>query len=160
MLWFISCAGFVTSLHPKPFSCVEEIQGIQGRDLTLPCKAPDYLNHPHLQWSFSNGEDPSQILMYDTKSGHSISSPTWGNHVELDRFKVEFGDGSLRLMDPRHSQHTGSFVCVFSVPHSTHMERNDVTIDDLVGEVTNTVTDQRWWLFILQPQKFHDVTKR
>lgn len=120
---------------------MEEIRGTQGRDLTLPCKAPDYLTHPHLQWSFSNGEDPSHILTYDAKSGHSVSSVTWGDHVELDRFKVEFGDGSLRLMDPRHSQHTGSFVCVFSAPHSTHTERNDVTINELMGEVTNTVTD-------------------
>lgn len=124
-----------------PFSTLEEIRGTQGRDLTLPCKAPDYLIHPHLQWSFSNGEDPSHILTYDTKSGHSVSSATWGDHVELDRFKVVFGDGSLRLMDPRHSQHTGSFVCVFSAPHSMHTERNDVTINELMGEVTNTVRD-------------------
>uniref|UniRef100_H3C3P2 Ig-like domain-containing protein n=1 Tax=Tetraodon nigroviridis TaxID=99883 RepID=H3C3P2_TETNG len=116
---------------------VREIRGTQGRDLTLPCKAPEYLNHPHLQWSFSGGENPSRIVTYDPKSGHSTSSPAWGNHVELDKFRVEFGDGSLRLMDPRHSQHTGSFVCVFSTPHSTHTERNHVTIDKLGGEDTN-----------------------
>lgn len=116
-----------------------EIQGSQGRDLTLPCRAPEHLNHPHLQWSFSSGEDPSPILSYDTGSGLSTSSLAWTNHVELDKFRVEFGDGSLRLMDPRHSQHTGSFVCVFSTSHSTHMERNHVTIDDLVGEATQSL---------------------
>lgn len=151
----ISCAHFVAPF--PPFPSVEEIQGSQGRDLTLPCKAPDYLTHPHLQWSFSNGEDSSHILTYDTESGHSVSSPTWGNHVELDRFKVEFGDGSLRLMDPRHSQHTGSFVCVFSAPHSTHTERNDVTINEPIGEVTNTAAHQRRSLFTAQPRNLNIV---
>lgn len=120
------------------FQTLLEIRGTQGRDLTLPCKAPENLHHPHLQWSFSGGEDPSHILTYDTKSGLGTSSPSWGDHVELDKFKVEFGDGSLRLMDPRHSQHTGSFVCVFSTPHSTHTERNDVTISEPAGELTKS----------------------
>lgn len=115
---------------------VAEIRGTQGRDLTLPCKAPEHLHHPHLRWSFSSGEDPSHILTYDTESGRGTSAPGWGNHVELDKFQVEFGDGSLRLMDPRPSQHTGTFLCVFSTAHGTHTERNDVTIDDPVGELT------------------------
>ena len=127
-----------------------ELRGSQGRDLTLPCKAPEHLNSPHLQWSFAGGKDPSHILTYDTGSGHSSCSPAWSDHVELDKFKVEFGDGSLRLMDPRHSQHTGSFVCVFSAPHSSHTERNDVTIDvtidNRVGELTklSVIKEEVW----------------
>uniref|UniRef100_A0A3Q3WYG8 Ig-like domain-containing protein n=1 Tax=Mola mola TaxID=94237 RepID=A0A3Q3WYG8_MOLML len=117
-----------------------EIRGSQGRDLTLPCYAPSYLNNPLLHWSFSSGEDPSHILTYDRQSGHSTSSAPWDSHVELDGFRVPFGDGSLRLMDPRHSEHTGSYTCVFSMPYNTHTERNDVTIEDPVGEVTTTST--------------------
>lgn len=60
--------------------------------------------------------------------------------MELDGFRVPFGDGSLRLMDPRHSEHTGSYTCVFSMPYNTHTEHTDVTIEDPVGEVTNTNT--------------------
>ena len=117
-----------------------EIRGTEGRDLTIPCLAPPYLNNPFLHWSFSNGEDPSHILTYDSLTGRSVSSPPWDSHVELDGFRVPFGDGSLRLMDPKHSEHTGSYTCVFSVPHSTHTERTDVTIDSPVGENTNTNT--------------------
>lgn len=116
------------------------IRGAQGRDLTIPCRAPPSLDNPFLQWNFSNGEDPSQILTYHMQSGHSSSFPVWTDHVELDGFRVQFGDGSLRLMDPRHSEHTGCYTCVFSTPYNTHTEHTDVTIDDPEGENTNTVT--------------------
>lgn len=131
-------------LKPTLHSCsLVEIKGTQGRDLTIPCYAPSYLNNPLLKWSFSNGEDPSHVLNYNSQSGHSAPSSAWDNHVELDGFRVTFGDGSLRLMDPRHSEHTGIYTCVFSTaPYSAHTERTDVTIDDPVGEVTTAVKDQ------------------
>lgn len=116
------------------------IRGTQGRDLTIPCRAPPHLDNPLLQWNFSNGEDPSQILSYHMQSGRSTSSPVWNNHVELDGYRVQIGDGSLRLMDPRHSEHTGGYTCVFSTPYNTHTEHTDVTIDDPAGESANTVT--------------------
>lgn len=134
---FLSPSPLKPNLHP---CSLVEIRGSQGRDLTLPCYAPSYLNNPLLHWSFSSGEDPSHILTYDSQSGHSTSSAPWDSHVELDGFRVPFGDGSLRLMDPRHSEHTGSYTCVFSMPYNTHTERNDVTIEDPVGEVTTTST--------------------
>uniref|UniRef100_A0A3P8SJG8 Ig-like domain-containing protein n=1 Tax=Amphiprion percula TaxID=161767 RepID=A0A3P8SJG8_AMPPE len=123
---------------------VEEIRGSQGRDLTIPCSAPTYLSNPSLRWSFSNGEDPSPILSYDSRSGHSVSSPSWDDHVELDGFRVPFGDGSLRLMDPKHSEHSGSYICEFSMPHSLHTERSQVTI---AGGERSTADDQsHWWI--------------
>lgn len=112
------------------------IRGSEGRDLTIPCFAPPYLNNPSLTWSFSSGKDPSHILTYDSRSGQSVSSPPWKSHMELNGFMVPFGDGSLRLMDPEHATHTGSYTCVFSTPHNRHTEHNDVTIDTPVGEVT------------------------
>ncbi|TNN53421.1 V-set domain-containing T-cell activation inhibitor 1 [Liparis tanakae] len=110
------------------------IRGAAGRDLTLPCSAPPYLNRPLLQWSFSNGVDSSPILAFDSRSGASVAAPPWGDHVELDGFRVPFGDGSLRLMDPAPAEHTGSYTCVFSLPRNTHTERSHVAIDDPVGE--------------------------
>lgn len=115
-----------------------EIKGAEGRDLTIPCYSPTYLNNPSLHWSFSNGEHPAHILTYESPSGRSVSWPPWDRHVELDGFRVAFGDGSLRLMDPEHSEHTGSYTCVFSMRYNKHTERNDVTIYAPVGEVTNT----------------------
>lgn len=50
--------------------------------------------------------------------------------MELDGFRVPFGDGSLRLMDPKLEEHTGSYTCVFSTPYSKHTERSEVTIND------------------------------
>ncbi|XP_069562918.1 HERV-H LTR-associating protein 2 [Brachyistius frenatus] len=120
-----------------------EIRGAQGRDLTIPCSAPTYLNSPSLRWTFSNG---SHILSYDGRSGGSVASPPWDDHVELDSFRVPFGDGSLRLMDPRHAEHTGIYTCVFSAPHSTHTERTDVTIDDPVGERSTAEAASHWWI--------------
>ncbi|XP_074550064.1 CD276 antigen [Halichoeres trimaculatus] len=121
-----------------------EIRGSQGRDLTIPCFAPPYLNNPFLHWTFSNGEDPSHILNYNINSGDSISPP-WDNHVELVGM-VLFGDGSLRLMDPKHTDHTGSYTCVFSVPYNTHTERTDVTIDSPVADRSTSGKASHWWV--------------
>ncbi|XP_054621529.1 CD276 antigen-like isoform X2 [Dunckerocampus dactyliophorus] len=126
-----------------------EIRGSEGRDLTIPCFAPPYLNNPTLHWSFTNGEDPAHILTYDSRSGDSVSTPPWDDHVELDGFRVPFGDGSLRLMDPDHAVHTGTYSCVFSVPYNTHTERTDVSIE---GPTVNRSTSEAasyWWIVAL-----------
>ncbi|XP_034428963.1 uncharacterized protein LOC117754243 [Hippoglossus hippoglossus] len=132
--------AWTTSLRER------EIRGTQGRDLTIPCSAPFYLNHPSLEWSFSGGEDPSHILTYDSRSGHSVATAPWSSHVELDGFRVPFGDGSLRLMDPKHSEHTGSYTCRFSVPYNTHEERADVIIDGPDAEWNTSDEPSYWWI--------------
>lgn len=126
-----------------------EIKGNQGKDLNIPCSAPTYLNGPSLRWSFSNGEDSSHIVSYDSRSGQSFSTPPWDARVELDGFRVPFGDGSLRLMDPEHSKHTGSYTCVFSVPRGTHTERNAVTIDGPAGQRSKSGGASHWWVLAL-----------
>ncbi|XP_040921673.1 uncharacterized protein hhla2b.1 [Toxotes jaculatrix] len=123
-----------------------EIRGAEGRDLTIPCSAPSYLNNPSLEWSFFNGKDVSHILTYDSRSGQSVSTPSWHDHVELDSYGVPFGDGSLRLMDPKHSEHTGSYTCMFSMPHNTHTERTDVTIDSPVDQRSTSEESSHWWV--------------
>lgn len=124
-----------------------EIKGSHGRDLNIPCSAPTYLSSPSLRWSFSNGEDSSHILSYDSRSGDSVSTPPWDSQVELDGFRVPFGDGSLRLMDPRHSDHTGTFTCVFSMPYSTHTERNAVIINGPAGQRGKSAGGpSHWWI--------------
>ncbi|KAM7369613.1 hypothetical protein PAMP_010923 [Pampus punctatissimus] len=122
------------------------IRGTEGKDMTIPCYAPPYLNNPSLSWSFFNGEDPAHILTYDSQSGDSVSSRPWEGHVELDAFRVPFGDGSLRLMDPEHSEHSGSYTCEFSVPYNTHTERTDVTIDAFVADQRTSENPSYWWI--------------
>ncbi|KAM8822860.1 CD276 antigen isoform 1-T1 [Spinachia spinachia] len=123
-----------------------EIRGTEGKDLTIPCSAPSYLHRPFLDWSFSDRKDPSHILTYDSRTGHSASSAPWGDHVELDGFRVPFGDGSLRLMDPKPSEHTGSYTCVFSLQHNTHTERSDVTIEPPPGGRSSSGQPSYWWI--------------
>ncbi|XP_030612771.1 V-set domain-containing T-cell activation inhibitor 1-like [Archocentrus centrarchus] len=123
-----------------------EIKEFQGKDLTIPCSAPSYMNNPSLHWTFSNSEHPSPIFNYDSRSGKTRSSPDWKSHVELDHFRVQFGDGSLRLMDPKHSEHTGRYTCVFSMPHGTHTERSDVTIVSPDAHEATAEPPSHWWI--------------
>uniref|UniRef100_A0A3B3BRJ2 Ig-like domain-containing protein n=1 Tax=Oryzias melastigma TaxID=30732 RepID=A0A3B3BRJ2_ORYME len=122
-----------------------EIKGYEGKDLTLPCSAPTYLNKPSLQWSFSTSDESSQILTYNSRSGRSITSPSWGDQVELDIYKVPFGDGSVRLMNPKASQNAGGYTCQFSTPYSTHTERNKVTFS--AGQGSPEKETSFWWIF-------------
>lgn len=122
------------------FCSLPEIKGYEGKDLTLPCSAPTYLNKPSLQWSFSTSDESSQILTYNSRSGRSITSPSWGDQVELDIYKVPFGDGSVRLMNPKASENAGGYTCQFSTPYSTHTERNKVTFS--AGEETQMKSPQ------------------
>uniref|UniRef100_A0A3P9QHX0 Ig-like domain-containing protein n=1 Tax=Poecilia reticulata TaxID=8081 RepID=A0A3P9QHX0_POERE len=101
-----------------------EIAGTEGRDLTIRCVAPTYLKNPSLFWTFSRGDNSALILSYDSQSDQKVSAPSWDGHLELDVYKVKFGDGSLRLMDPRHSEHSGSYACEFSEKFSRHVERS------------------------------------
>ncbi|XP_062297176.1 CD276 antigen-like [Scomber scombrus] len=125
------------------------IRGTDSRDLTIPCYAPQYLNNPSLDWSFSNGEDLAHILTYNSQTGHVASSPPWNSHVELDAFRVPFGDGSLRLMDPNHSEHSGSYTCTFAMPYNTHTERSDVTIDTPIVNFSTAEKPFHWWIVVL-----------
>lgn len=102
--------------------------------MTLPCFTPASLNRPLLHWSFSGGEEPFRILTFDTKSGRSAAPPPWDAHLELDDYRVPFGDGSLRLMDPHVSEHSGSYSCVFAAQRYTHTERTDLLLDAPEGE--------------------------
>ncbi|XP_057680371.1 CD276 antigen-like [Corythoichthys intestinalis] len=121
------------------------ISGNEGHDLTIPCFAPPYLNSPTLHWNFSNGEDPAHILTYDSRSGHCMSEPAWDRYVELDGFRVPFGDGSLRLMAPEHARHEGTYSCFFAMPYNMHTERTDVTIYT-ANATRSTSQTSYWWI--------------
>uniref|UniRef100_A0A3Q2QJQ8 Ig-like domain-containing protein n=1 Tax=Fundulus heteroclitus TaxID=8078 RepID=A0A3Q2QJQ8_FUNHE len=125
-----------------------EIRGPEGRDLTLQCQAPTYLNKPALYWTFSRDNNSTLILSYDSRSGRRVSLPSWDSHVELYN-KPEFRDGSLRLMDPKPSEHSGTYTCEFSVGHSKHIERIRVTIGEPPGPRSGDQMEKPsyWWIF-------------
>lgn len=130
-----------------------EIRGYEGKDLTLPCFAPSYLNSETLSWTFTNSDDPKDILTYSVQSGGSVtpsglsdaSGREWAGHVELDGYRVQFGDGSLRLMDPDAARHTGRYSCVFSTETSRHTERLEVTISS-TGKRSDPEQTSYWWV--------------
>lgn len=130
-----------------------EIHGYEGKDLTLPCFAPSYLNSETLSWTFANSEDPKDILTYSVQSGGSVTPGglsdallrEWAGHVELDGYRVQFGDGSLRLMDPEERRHSGSYSCVFSTETSKHTERLEVNISG-TGKRSAPEQASYWWV--------------
>lgn len=123
-----------------------EMRGAEGRDVTLPCFTPASLNTPLLNWSFSGGEEPFQILTYDGQSGRSVVQRPWDAHLELDAFRVPFGDGSLRLMDPHSAEHSGSYSCVFAASRYTHTERIDLTLEDPGAGRSTGDKPSYWWV--------------
>ncbi|XP_023805817.1 uncharacterized protein LOC105353597 [Oryzias latipes] len=125
-----------------------EIKGSEGKDLTLPCSAPIYLNKPSLQWTFSSSNESTQILTYNSQSGRSITLSPWEEQVELDIYNVHFGDGSVRLMNPHRSRNAGGYTCVFSTPYSSHTERNKVTFSAVTAGQEGSEKDTSfWWIF-------------
>lgn len=130
-----------------------DLRGYEGKDLTLPCFAPSFLNSETLSWTFSNSEDPKHILTYSVQSGSSVtpsglsdsSMREWAEHVELDGYRVQLGDGSLRLMDPDEEHHTGRYSCVFSTETSQHTERLEVTISG-AGKRSAPEQASYWWV--------------
>ncbi|KAM8822054.1 uncharacterized protein ACB058_021707 isoform 2-T3 [Synchiropus picturatus] len=123
-----------------------ELRGQEGQDLTVPCLAPPSINAPAVSWSFSGGSDPSRILSYDSVSGRGASWPPWDAHVELDGFRVPFGDASLRLMNPGRRRHSGSYTCVLSVAHNSHTERSSVAIEESAQKPGSAVEASHWWI--------------
>ncbi|KAJ0059889.1 hypothetical protein NL108_015233 [Boleophthalmus pectinirostris] len=122
-----------------------DLRGYEGKDLTLPCFAPSYLNSQTLSWTFSNSDSPKHILTYSVQSGEAVSSQEWEGHVELDGLRVQFGDGSVRLMDPEVEPHTGTYSCVFSTPRSNHTETIEVTISG-TGKRSAPEEASYWWV--------------
>ncbi|XP_054915462.1 V-set domain-containing T-cell activation inhibitor 1-like isoform X2 [Poeciliopsis prolifica] len=124
----------------------KEITGTEGRDLTIRCLAPTYLKNPSLYWTFSRGDNSTLILSYDSQSDRKVSAPSWDGHLDLDVYKAKFGDGSLRLMEPRHPEHSGSYACEFSEKFSRHVERIRVTISGPHGQRAAVEKPSYWWI--------------
>uniref|UniRef100_A0A3P8Y7H1 Ig-like domain-containing protein n=1 Tax=Esox lucius TaxID=8010 RepID=A0A3P8Y7H1_ESOLU len=116
-----------------------EIRGEEGKDLTIPCKAPPHLHHASLSWSFTNHSEPALILTYDSRSRHTSALMPWEGRMHLDPLRVSLGDGSLRLVKPESREHTGVYTCVYAAPQMTHTENTGVKI------ISAGTDSPRWW---------------
>ncbi|CAL8292431.1 unnamed protein product [Lota lota] len=125
-----------------------EISGPERRDISIPCHAPPHLRDPFLSWTFTHGQDPAHILAYDPYSRLSTVSPPWEGHIKMDTYRVPLGDGTLRLLDPDHDQHTGVYTCTYSAPYNTHTEETEVTISH-VAEKHSSWEPSHWWIVAL-----------
>ncbi|KAK7881553.1 hypothetical protein WMY93_029962 [Mugilogobius chulae] len=128
-----------------------DLRGDPGKDLTLPCFAPSFLNGQTLSWTFYDDNDFAKpILTYSVQSGEAQSWPEWEGHAELDGIRVPFGDGSLRLMDLKENHHAGKYLCVFSdeSERSSHTERMEVTISSAGSTEKSSDTEEKsyWWV--------------
>uniref|UniRef100_A0AAV2L253 Ig-like domain-containing protein n=1 Tax=Knipowitschia caucasica TaxID=637954 RepID=A0AAV2L253_KNICA len=121
-----------------------DVRGVEGADLTLPCFSPSFLNARTLSWTFSHSNSSSHILTYRVDSGEATSAPEWSGHAELDGYRVQLGDGSLRLMDTSE-KHTGRYSCVFSSDRNSHTERLEVTVTG-TGKHSSPEQPSYWWL--------------
>ncbi|KAK0148537.1 hypothetical protein N1851_011144 [Merluccius polli] len=128
-----------------------DISGPEGRDISIPCHAPPHLHDPSLSWTFTHGQDPAHILTYDSQVRQTSMSPSWEGHIKMDAYRVPLGDGSLRLLDPKHDQHTGVYTCVYSAPYRTHTEETEVIISPM-GPTADRHTSwepSHWWIIAL-----------
>ncbi|KAJ8010780.1 hypothetical protein DPEC_G00078700 [Dallia pectoralis] len=124
-----------------------EISGIEGEELTIPCKAPPYLHDSSLSWSFTNHSEPARILTYDSQSQQTSAFVPWEGRVRLDPLRVSLGDGSLFLARPERQEHTGVYTCVYSAPQITHTEKTEVNfITAATGERVLPPDSPRWWI--------------
>uniref|UniRef100_A0A8C7D332 Ig-like domain-containing protein n=1 Tax=Oncorhynchus kisutch TaxID=8019 RepID=A0A8C7D332_ONCKI len=109
------------------------INGVEGKDLTIPCHAPPYQPKSSVSWSFTNHNEEALILTYDSQSQLSSASAPWEACARLDVLRVPLGDGSLQLVNPVSLEHTGTYTCVYSSPQNTHTEHTGVNISAVTG---------------------------
>uniref|UniRef100_A0A3Q2FUF5 HERV-H LTR-associating 2b, tandem duplicate 1 n=1 Tax=Cyprinodon variegatus TaxID=28743 RepID=A0A3Q2FUF5_CYPVA len=137
-----SSSEWTTSLRQrgKPRTQQEPKIAGPGKDLTIRCMAPAYINFHSLYWTFTRENASTLILSYNMKTRNKVSPPSWEHHVELDIYKVSFGDGSLRLMDPKHQEHSGNYTCEFFVGQNKHIEHTSSSRQSEPEEPSN------WWI--------------
>uniref|UniRef100_A0A3Q2CXT0 HERV-H LTR-associating 2b, tandem duplicate 1 n=1 Tax=Cyprinodon variegatus TaxID=28743 RepID=A0A3Q2CXT0_CYPVA len=136
-----SSSEWTTSLRQR------DIHGTEGKDLTIRCMAPAYINFHSLYWTFTRENASTLILSYNMKTRNKVSPPSWEHHVELDIYKVSFGDGSLRLMDPKHQEHSGNYTCEFFVGQNKHIEHSQVNIGDASSSRQSEPEEpSNWWI--------------
>nr|XP_015197152.1 PREDICTED: uncharacterized protein LOC107076728 [Lepisosteus oculatus] len=91
----------------------QAIAGPEGQELAIPCVTPGKnLKNFILKWSFRSTVGSSDILSYDSRSD-TVSKQWQDTQVNKDRLLS--GDGTLLLLNPKSTAHTGTYTCRYSV---------------------------------------------
>uniref|UniRef100_A0A8C7UQU8 Ig-like domain-containing protein n=1 Tax=Oncorhynchus mykiss TaxID=8022 RepID=A0A8C7UQU8_ONCMY len=100
--------------------------GEAGKELSIPCIAPQNLQNFSLTWTFTRTNDPTVILSYDSRTRRT--SNLWEGRAGLKPDQVLTGDGSLLLHNPESREQTGTYTCTFTGLQSRHMVQTQVNI--------------------------------
>ncbi|KAJ7996705.1 hypothetical protein DPEC_G00239790 [Dallia pectoralis] len=104
----------------------KELIGKVGRELSIPCIAPQNLQNFTLTWTFTRTNKSSNILSYDSRTRHT--SNNWLGQAGLEQHRVLLGNGSLLLKHPETQENTGTYTCTFSGLQNRHVVQTQVHI--------------------------------
>ncbi|XP_013984742.1 uncharacterized protein isoform X1 [Salmo salar] len=124
----------------------EELIGEAGRELSIPCIAPQNLQNFSLTWTFTRTNDPTVILSYDNRTRRT--SNLWEGRAGLEQDQVLMSKGSLLLHNPESEKHSGTYTCTFTGFQRRHMVQNQVNITARrpTAGVTNVMADHMLWM--------------
>ncbi|XP_070299779.1 HERV-H LTR-associating protein 2 isoform X2 [Salvelinus sp. IW2-2015] len=124
----------------------EELIGEAGRELSIPCIAPQNLQNFSLTWTFTRTNDTTVILIYDSRT--RLTSNLWEDLAGLEQDQVLMSKGSLLLHNPESEEQTGTYTCTFTGFQRRHMVQTQVNITARrpTAGVTNVMADHMLWL--------------
>ncbi|KAL7835385.1 hypothetical protein SRHO_G00277320 [Serrasalmus rhombeus] len=100
----------------KTYSFLEwaEINSAEGKDLTIPCKAPWLMQNFTLTWTFklTTANKTTVICTYDSET--QLMSNQWKGRARVDARTMQTGDASLQLLNPQSVEHTGTYTCIIT----------------------------------------------
>uniref|UniRef100_A0A8B9KSD6 HERV-H LTR-associating 2b, tandem duplicate 1 n=1 Tax=Astyanax mexicanus TaxID=7994 RepID=A0A8B9KSD6_ASTMX len=110
----------------------------EGKDLTLPCKAPWVTQNFTLTWTFklTRTNKPTVICTYD--SWTQLLTNQWEGRAGVDALALQAGDGSLQLLSPLSAENTGTYSCTISSLQRRHESQTAVNITALAHESTKS----------------------
>ena len=105
------------------------LSGVEGKDLYIPCMAPQNFQNFSLTWTFTRANKPTIVILdYDSRTNQTLNP--WKGWAGLEKDNILKGNGSLLLQDPVSLEHTGIYMCTFSGLQSRHMVQTLVNIVD------------------------------
>uniref|UniRef100_A0A8C7L263 Ig-like domain-containing protein n=1 Tax=Oncorhynchus kisutch TaxID=8019 RepID=A0A8C7L263_ONCKI len=136
----------------------EELIGEAGKELSIPCIAPQNLHNFSLTWTFTRTNDPTVVLSYDSRTRRT--SNLWEGRAGLEQDQVLMSKGSLLLHNPESEEHSGTYTCTFTGFQRRHMVQTQVnitarrptagnikmTIIFPITGVTNMMADHMLWM--------------
>nr|XP_015197151.1 PREDICTED: HERV-H LTR-associating protein 2 [Lepisosteus oculatus] len=114
----------------------QAIAGPEGQELAIPCVTPSKnLKNFILKWSFRSREKSSDILSYDSRSDTVLKQ--WQD-AQVTKDSLLSGDGTLLLLNPKSTAHTGTYTCRYSVFETVLVIHTAVNITMPAGIIGRT----------------------